>query len=127
MRATRRSPWFIALLCVLLVGARISGAHWHLCFDRTEPPLAMHIGDIDLNNENITANTPHQDIDLKLVDDGIIKFLNAELSAPVLLALIFCHWLLPLRARPVLNARYRAPVFFNDPHSLHAPPRAPPF
>jgi len=121
-----RRTGFILLLCVLLVGARISGAHWHLCLDRTEPPLAMHVGDIGLHDDGVSSDTPHQDIDLELVDDGILKNVNAELHAPMLLALIVCLWLLPLRARPILNSAYRIPLFLNDPRSLHAPPRAPP-
>lgn len=126
MRGLRQSPLFLSLLCLLLIAARISGAHWHLCFDRAEPPLSMHVGDID-QHDTPTSNVPHQDIDLKLVDDGLIKNLLAGLDAPMLLTLILCLWLLPLRTRSIPRVQYRIPVFFNDPRPLHAPPRAPPF
>ncbi len=126
MRALRQSSWFIALLCVLLIGARISGAHWHLCLDRTEPPLALHVGDIDQHDDDSSSNAPHQDVDLKLVDDGLIKNLLSGLDAPMLLTLILCVWLLPRRVQSVPLSHYRVPTFLNDPRSLHAPPRAPP-
>ncbi len=125
MRGLRRSPLFLTLLCLLLIAARISGAHWHLCFDRAEPPLSMHVGDIDQHND-AKSNVPHQDVDLKLVDDGLTKNLLSGLDAPMLLALILCLWLLPRRAQSIPRSHYRAPAFFNDPRSLHAPPRAPP-
>lgn len=140
MRALHRSPWFVTLLCVLLIGARISGAHWHLCFDQSEPPLAMHIGDIGLHDRdihshddiraqhdnNVSADIPHQDIDIKLVDDGLLKNIIADLDAPLLFALALCLWLLPLRARNSFNNYYRLPAYCSDPLARHAPPRAPP-
>lgn len=125
MRALRQSPWFLGLLCVLLIGVRISGAHWHLCFDHTEPPLALHVGDID--EHDTVSDTLHQDTDLKLVDDGLIKSLNGGMDGAMLLALIACIWLLPLRIRLDSIPPYRAPAFSNAPRPLHAPPRAPPF
>ncbi len=126
MRSLTQSTWFLGFFCVLLIGARISGAHWHLCFDRNEPPRAIHVGDIGLHDDDAASNFPHQDIDLKLVDDGLLKTLSGELTAPMLLAFILCVWLLPLRSRPIFNTHYRIPVFLNDSRSLHAPPRAPP-
>jgi hypothetical protein len=127
MRALRQSQWFLALLCVLLIGARISGAHWHLCFDRTEAPLSMHIGDIDLHDGGSATDGLHQDTDLKLVDSGLIKSMSGGWSGAMLFAVFACLWLLPLRTRSVLYSRYRLPSFPNDPRPLHAPPRAPPF
>jgi len=125
MRALPRSYWFVGLLCVLLIGARISGAHWHLCFDHAEPPQTVHVGDID-HHGDFTSNVPHQDVDLQLVDDGLLKNLLSGVDAPTLLSLILCLWLLPRRARSVPHSHYRVPAFLNDPRPLHAPPRAPP-
>ena len=45
----RRAPWsqvlLLALLCVAMLGGRMSGAHLHLCLDGSEPPSELHLFD----------------------------------------------------------------------------------
>lgn len=125
MRALRHSNLFLGLLCLLLIAARVSGAHWHLCFDHNEPPLMVHVGDIDLHNDGNTSNS-HQDTDLKLVDDGLTKSLSAGLNISMMLTLIALLGLLPLRKQSVPHPNYRVPFFSTGLRPLHAPPRAPP-
>lgn len=124
MRALRHSQWFLGLICLLLIAARMSGAHWHLCFDQIEPPLTLHVGDIDIHGGNNTSG--HQDTDLELVDDGLIKTLSAALELPLAVALIALLWLLPMRKQPAPLLDYRIPFFSFRLRPLHAPPRAPP-
>lgn len=124
MRVLRHSQWFLGLICLLLIAARMSGAHWHLCFDQIEPPLTLHVGDIDTHGGNNTSG--HQDTDLQLVEDGLIKTLSAGLDMPVALALILLLWLLPPRKPSMPLPGYRIPFFSSRLRPLHAPPRAPP-
>lgn len=124
MHTLRNSPWFLSLICVLLIAVRISGAHWHLCFDHNEPPLTMHVGDIDGHAGNDTGD--HQDIDLKLVEDGLTKSLSAGLDIPMILAVIALLWLLPRSRRLTPLPGYREPFFSASFRPLHASPRAPP-
>lgn len=112
------------MFCVLLIAARSSGAHLHMCLDRSEPPLSMHVGDIDLH-VNDGADV-HQDVDLQLVDDGLTKSKNAEIDAPALIAFAMLLCLLPLLSRSTALPPYSSPVVPRFFHSLHAPPRAPP-
>jgi len=124
MNSFRHSRWFLGLICVLLISARISGAHWHLCFDRAEPPISVHVGDIDLH---LDESSGHQDTDLKLVPDAIAKTFGNGLDLSLLFTLVALLWLLPFlqrRALPRVPSRQSVslPLLF----PLHAPPRAPP-
>lgn len=124
MRTLRQSPWFLGLLCLLLIGARISGAHWHLCYDGQEPPIEIHVGDAALGDGN--DHPGYEDADLNLVDDGITKILSAGLDMAMLFAFFVLLWRLPNHARSVPTSQYRVPLFPTDPRLLLAPPRAPP-
>lgn len=124
MRAFIRSYPFIVLLSLLLMATRISGAHWHLCFDGGEPAQAMHIGDIDLHEND--GDRVHQDTDLKLVDDGFAKNLGKIFDAPLLTGFVLLLWLLPRNPRLTMIGRYLWPVYLSLVLPLHAPPRAPP-
>jgi len=124
MRALRQSQWFLGLLCLLLIAARMSGAHWHLCFDQIEPPLTLHVGDFATHDGNNTSS--HQDMDLQLVEDGLIKTLSAGQDLPLALALFALLWLLPLRKQSMPPPGYRILFFSSRLRPLHAPPRAPP-
>lgn len=121
MRFLRRSPLLITLLCVLLIAVRISGAHWHLCLDGSEPPQAMQIGEADLHPEG----EGHQDVDLKLIGDALAKNLTNGLDAPLLAAFVLL-WLFQFPPRTFLFTPYRETLFFSHVLPSHAPPRAPP-
>jgi hypothetical protein len=124
MSSLRYSRWFLGLLCLLLIAARISGAHWHLCLDHTEPPATVHIGDIDLH---LDESGGHQDTDLKLVPDAIGKTVGTTIDLDLLFAVAALLWLLPLlQRRSVPRAGSRQFAILPSILPLHAPPRAPP-
>ena len=94
----RRSPIARVLLflaCACLILARVNGTHLHLCFDGNEPPSSIHLvddGDADLH---FGAHSPHQDLDVSLVGNVIVKhdtagvdLLPALVAAIVLLGLL---------------------------------------
>lgn len=83
----------------------------------------MHVGDVDLH---INDGSVHQDVDLKLVDDGLTKSKSADTDAPALIALTLLLCFLPLLARSTVLPPYSAPAVSRIFHSLHAAPRAPP-
>lgn len=119
------SRYAIALLCLLLIAARVSGAHWHLCFDGSEPPQTMHVGDIDLHTDHIADQ--HQDVDLKLVGEALAKNFGNGLDAPLLLAGFILLWLFQFPRRSSPFTHHRDISFIPDVFPRHAPPRAPPF
>lgn len=124
MRVFHRSYWFLGLLCVFLIGARISCAHWHLCYDGQEPPAELHFGNPAFGDGNDVPG--YEDADLVLVDDGIVETLKAGLDVTMLCTLFVVLWLSPINVRSIPFPLNRTPVFPDDPRSLHAPPRAPP-
>lgn len=122
MTSFSRSRWFFGFLCVLLIVGRMSGAHWHLCFDHSEPPLSVHLG--DPNSQSGGAG--HQDTDLDWLTEAIVKTFAAHadiwlLGVWMLLTVGFTGALqsLPL---PV----YRGPAPPRRGDFPPASPRAPP-
>lgn len=118
----RHSAW-LWLLCIALLAARVSGAHWHLCHDGNEPPRAVHVWDgvMDDNTE-----PGHSDTNLDLVDDGLAKKFHPVTDMPALLAaaVLLCV-LIPAR-RGASPPPYPIPFFPRTRYSPSAPPRAPP-
>lgn len=109
-------------LCIVLLVVRFGGAHWHLCFDGTEQPRAVHIGDVDAAE----AGTGHTDTDLNLVESGLAKYFKSMHDLPALLAAVVLLFFLPLRRAgipplplvplPCLSLRHH-------PATPRAPPR----
>jgi hypothetical protein len=123
MRALLHSNSFMVLLCLLLIAARISGAHWHLCFDGNEPPQAMHVGDLDEHNGDNTGT--HHDVDLKLVGDALAKNLGSGMDVMLITSFLLL-WLFQFSARKAWRPPYRETLSLPLVFPSHAPPRAPP-
>jgi len=102
LRDSAIRPWLLALFCALLLASRMGGAHLHLCFDGSEPPVSFHAFDIDLHHGEPQTATPHQDADVGVVGEVLAKLLTADLDLPPLLlaALIGLTLLWSPRARP---------------------------
>jgi hypothetical protein len=108
-------------LCIVLLVVRFAGAHWHLCFDGSEQPRAVHVGEIDA----IEHGVDHVDTDLNLVESGLAKYFKSMHELPALLAaVVILLFLLPRRVGvPAL------PLILLPCSSLRyhpATPRAPP-
>jgi hypothetical protein len=84
---TNTTRWILATVCLSLLIMRISGAHLHLCFDGSEPPLSYHVADsgihhADEHDHGLTHETAHEqshdDRDLDVGQDLLIKKLAAK-------------------------------------------------
>jgi hypothetical protein len=114
------------LACALLILARVSGTHLHLCFDGHEPRSSLHWvedGEADLH---FGANSPHEDLDVSLVGNVLVKQDTAGLDLlPILFAAAIVLGLVRLAGRRVSYPRLPVPVptlLFD----LRPPPRGPP-
>lgn len=119
----RRHSSLLWLLCIVLLAARVSGAHWHLCNDGNEPPRAVHAWDSAIDDK---TEPGHNDTNLNLVDDGLAKIFDKAVDMPALLAAValFCVLVLPRRTAvliPYLSTFFPPPI-----PRFSAPPRAPP-
>lgn len=118
---TKKTGW-IWLFCIVLLAVRIGGAHLHLCFDGTEQPLSVHVGELSAHDEH--GGIHHADKDLNLVDSGVAKAFVQGLYAPVLITAIVMLCL-QVVARSTLRSTYVPPFFRFIPQRFSAP-RAPP-
>lgn len=118
----RQHKFLIWSLCVALLAVRIAGAHWHLCFDGSEPPATVHVGDGTVGHHG-DHRAEHSDVDLNLVDNGLLKLLGKQLAIALALVALFTLLLQPRRSAPI---PYRAKCF--PAAYLHQlpPPRGPP-
>ena len=129
--------WTLAALCLALLVMRISGAHLHLCFDGSEPPLSYHVADSGVHHADEHGHDhadaghhagheqAHDDRDLDVGQDVLVK---KPAGKDVTLAIIACALLLFLVPRPraFLRAASRAPPRFHSPFLLRPPLRGPP-
>ncbi len=116
----------LVLACALLILARVSGTHLHLCFDGVEPQSSLHLVEDGDADRHFGANSPHEDLDVSLVANVLVKQDSAGVDLlPILLAATIVLGLLRLAAARVLYPRPQAfvltPVF-----ELRPPPRGPP-
>jgi hypothetical protein len=118
---TKQTAW-IWLFCIALLAVRIGGAHLHLCFDGSEPPISVHVGELSAQDEH--GGIHHADKDLNLVDSGVAKVFVQVLAAPALIAalVVLC---LHIVARSIPVSTYAPPLFRFIPQRFSAP-RAPP-
>jgi hypothetical protein len=74
----------LALLCAILVALRIAGAHLHLCYDGSEPPVSLHVSDAGgEHSEHAHDGAPgetasahgfeHDDRDVFVAGDALVK------------------------------------------------------
>jgi hypothetical protein len=124
MRRLQRSQWLIALLCALLILARVGGAHWHLCTDHSSPVLSVQ-GAVD--TACYSEQAQHHDVDLDTTKSAVAKiFKGFGLDLPLLAMLVFA-WLWS-SIRPVVPLPpYTTPAVIRTALLRHASPRAPPF
>ena len=111
-------------MCFALLAVRIAGAHWHLCFDGSEPPAMVHVGDgtVDHHADHHDL-TKHSDVDLNLVDNGLLKLLGKNLAIALSVIALFVLFL-PRRRGAAIP--YRARIFPPSITRLTPPPRGPP-
>jgi hypothetical protein len=119
----KTSKAWLLLLCVIFLCARAGGAHWHVCLDGSEAPVAAHIGDVGVHHQDHVAE--HADVDLRLADSMLAKTLQNSGDLPALLFVLLLLSMVaqPRRVQPPLYRPRFCPALI---HQLTAPPRAPP-
>jgi hypothetical protein len=131
---TTSTRWILATLCLSLLILRISGAHLHLCFDGSEPPLSYHVADSGIHHvdgpghgtaHEHSHEQSHDDRDLDVGQDLLLKKLA---NKDVTLALIAFALLLFLLSRSpaVAHTPYHAPPPGRPRAYLRPPLRGPP-
>jgi hypothetical protein len=107
---------------VTLLVTRIAGTHLHLCFDGLEPPVSMHLLDVDSHDGD---DTEHNDRNVELPGATLAKASVSLADALLLLAAVLCLALLPdtLRHSRPLS---RLTLFLESTKLLRPPLRGPP-
>ena len=102
MSRPRDHRWLIAALCLALVMLRVGGVHLHLCLDGSEPPVSYHVADSGVHHlGDHDAGESHQDRDMALVDDLLLKKpAKAQDSLLFLFAFALLLFLLSRSAEP---------------------------
>jgi hypothetical protein len=127
LRETAIRIWLLALLCALLLSARAGGAHLHLCFDGSEPPVSFHAFDIGMHHDEPQNADPHQDRDVGVLGQVLAKLLTLDLDLPpALVAAVIALFLVPaariLPRSTAPGAALDAAPFLRPP--LRGPPAA---
>jgi hypothetical protein len=127
-RFAQRSRLVLAVLCAALVALRIAGAHLHLCFDGSEPPVSLHVADAGAHHGDGHADVVsggHIDRDVAMSGDFVAKKSAGDLLAPFFI-LAFTLALLAVAPRRGLPADYRSPHPLPARARLRPPLRGPP-
>jgi hypothetical protein len=116
-----RYKYWVLLSTLLWLMASWTGVHGHFCFDGQEPPISIHLDNIDAH----VADSAHVDIDIDidLSQSFTAKLLKFDATLALLLIALFVLLVLP-------QARF----FFSFSQACHPrhivgllpPPRAPP-
>lgn len=124
--APKFQRWLVMMLCIVLLGARVGGAHLHLCFDGQESPVSVHLIDDNLEQHAPFLSAPRHDQDISIFADFIAKSSQVKIDLPpmllaalVSLLLVVCHTRAPLLRRRVVLA-------ITAPPELLPPLRGPP-
>jgi hypothetical protein len=120
------------LLCAAFVALRIAGAHLHLCFDGSEPPVSLHIADAgghhagdDASEHPIDPVGGHVDRDVAMSGDFVAKKPTADLLLPFfVLAFALASFTLATVRNPLPT--YRSPLPCASRSRLRPPLRGPP-
>jgi hypothetical protein len=126
-RFSSRSRIAIALLCAALVASRLTGAHFHLCADGSEPPMALHVIDTVEHHHGELADVAHEDMDVDAGTDYLSKKLGAAgLDSGALAFLFFLLLFFVPRLRSRLPDLLIAPRAADSRVHWLPPPRGPP-
>lgn len=125
-RSNKAQRWLIAMLCIVLLSARVGGAHLHLCFDGLEPPVSMHLADEPLDHHGPSFTITHHDEDISLVADAIAKSAKPKFDIPPMLLAALLLLLLVVRKIRTPSIRRRTLQIAAAPTYLLPPLRGPP-
>jgi hypothetical protein len=119
-----RHPFILLLALLAFAFGRLTGAHLHLCFDGSEPPLTLHTAD-SAHVDHHAGETHHEDLDVEPLGDLLAKsaqlvMLAVFAAAILLLALLAPPWRLLAIDRESLRLPRPPPRFLRPP--LRAPP-----
>jgi hypothetical protein len=117
--------WLVPLAVLAFFFCSLTGAHLHLCFDGSEPPLSLHAGDGAHFDHHAGESQQHDDVDVEPLGDLLAKSAQALLFAIMAVSFV----LLVLQAPPsklITIARQRLRVPRAPPRFLRPPLRAPP-
>jgi hypothetical protein len=122
----RHSKFLIVALCVAVFALRVGGLHVHMCLDGSEPPLSFHVVDSGVHHLDETGETAHEDRDMALASDVVLKKLFGDLDYTLLAILSAVLLILLPRPResfvfPDTPSRFRCARI-----RLRPPPRGPP-
>jgi hypothetical protein len=120
-----RHRWIVLLTLLAFVFARLAGAHLHLCFDGSEPPLSVHMADSGEIGHHAGATQTHEDVDVDPIDDVVAK--SAVKIDPTLLAFLLAGVALLLTLdRAVPRTSRKIPAPYTPPRYIRPLLRAPP-
>jgi len=125
MRRPPQTAFYMWLLALVLVVARMGDAHLHLCFDGQEAPATVHVSESAPHHSADTDSQAHNDKDVDAYGDAVAKK-SGDTDTWALAAFFLLLLLLP-RVQILLRvtaetppSAFRLPLFFRPP--LRAPP-----
>ncbi len=118
-------PWLLTLLCVMLLVARVGGAHLHLCFDGGEPPANLHLMDSGLHHSEPGMAADHHDVDVAVVGEVMAKVAKLGVDLPILLLAVLLVWS-QIQVPSKLAPGFRNLLSPSAVRSLRPPLRGPP-
>lgn len=120
-----RHPLALVLLCAMFLAVRVGGSHLHLCYDGAEPLASLHLVDDGLHHGAPDADAGHQDADVPVAAEGLVKAAKLDFDLPLLLltSLLLWSWLRPTQ-QPAPG--YRNPPAPAAGRYLRPPLRGPP-
>ena len=122
------------MLCVAVITLRVGGAHLHLCFDGSEPPVSLHMSDAGSHHaDDHPANEPHaavadfahDDQDVGVGGDLVSKKTSSDVDL-FILGLVFALLLFFVERRRAAAPASRDPVSLPFRFHLRPPLRGPP-
>ena len=123
---SRHARITLALLCAVLIAARIGGAHLHVCFDGSEPPVSLHLVEASQHHEQDPSGFTHVDQDMSLGGEYLGKkpAPGSDLALLAIACALFLFFLPRIRgSQPDYTSRI--PARHPRAHGL-PPPRGPP-
>ncbi len=122
MNYVLRYKYWALLSTLLWLMASWAGVHGHYCFDGQEPPISIHLDNIDTHEEH-DADSAHVDMDIDLSQSVVAKLLKFDATLALLLVAVFVFLVSPRAAffSPVSQTAHPRRII-----GLRPPPRAPP-